>query len=53
MEVSKAKDDVRGHRIIEDYEVAHRPADKDKFVIQTWEETKAMQAKIDELISRM
>ena len=50
---SKAKDDRRGRRIIEDYEVAHKPAEKDKFVIQTWEETKAMQAKIDELISKM
>ena len=53
VEESKAKDDRRGRRIIEDYEVAHKPADKDKFVIQTWEETKAMQAKIDALLNNL
>ena len=50
---SKAKDDRRGRRIIDDYEVAHKPADKDKFVLQTWEETHKMQMQIDELLNRL
>ncbi|MCK5527598.1 MAG: hypothetical protein KAJ05_10640, partial [Candidatus Latescibacteria bacterium] len=53
VEESKAKDDRRGRRIIEDYAVVHTPADEDQFVIRTWEETRAMQAQIDELLSRL
>jgi carbonic anhydrase/acetyltransferase-like protein (isoleucine patch superfamily) len=53
VEESKTKDDRRGRRIIEDYEVVHTPADQDQFVIRTWEETRAMQAQIDELLSRL
>lgn len=53
VEESKAKDDRRGRQIIDDYEVVHKPAAKDKFVVQTWEETWKMQRRIDELMSRL
>ncbi|MFH1007905.1 MAG: hypothetical protein V1800_10465, partial [Candidatus Latescibacterota bacterium] len=53
VEESKAKDDRRGRRVIEDYEVVHRPAKEDQFVIQTWEETRSAQAQIDELLRRL
>jgi hypothetical protein len=49
---SKEKDDVRGARIIDDYPHAHKPAAKDKFVQQTWEDTKRLQEKIKLLIAR-
>jgi len=40
VERSKAKDDERGMRIIDDYADAHTSAPKDKFVKQTWTETR-------------
>lgn len=53
IEESKRKDDRRGTRIIPDYMDAHTPAEEDKFVRQTWEETKKLQAEIDELLSKL
>ena len=50
---SKQKDDKRGVRIIEDYADAHKPAGDDKFVKQTWEETRQLQSEIDTLLERL
>ena len=48
---SKAKDDQRGKRIIEDYALVHTPAEEDKFVKQTWEETRQLVSELDDLIA--
>ncbi len=53
VEQSKAKDDRRGARIIEDYADVHTPADKDKFVKQTWESTRASIDELQELQARL
>jgi hypothetical protein len=50
---SKEKDDKRGARVIDDYAHAHKPAAEDKFVKQTWEETKALQADIAKLVKKV
>jgi len=50
---SKEKDDNRGARIIDDYPHAHAPAADDKFVRQTWAETKALQSEIRKLIRKV
>ncbi|HUV38749.1 MAG TPA: DUF4954 family protein [Planctomycetota bacterium] len=52
-QTSKEKDDVRGARVIDDYAHAHAPAAEDKFVKQTWAETRALQAEIKTLISKV
>jgi hypothetical protein len=51
VERSKAKDDERGRRIIDDYTEVHTPAANDKFVKQTWDETRRLQSEIEELIA--
>jgi hypothetical protein len=51
VERSKAKDDERGLRIIDDYLDVHEPASKDKFVRQTWEETRRIQHEVEALIA--
>lgn len=53
VERSKAKDDARGREIIDDYEVVHVPASQDKFVRQTWEETRRLKAEVAELLDRL
>lgn len=52
-QVSKEKDDKRGARIIDDYPHAHAPAAEDKFVKQTWQETRLLQEKIGKLIRKV
>ncbi len=51
-QVSKEKDDNRGARVIDDYPHAHKPAAEDKFVKQTWTETRELQAKLKTLIAK-
>ena len=46
---SKAKDDIRGQRIIPDYAEAHTSAEEDSFVRATWSETDRMLAEIEGL----
>lgn len=46
---SKAKDDERGVRIIDDYATAHPPAAQDGFVKETWSTTKQLQDEIARL----
>ena len=53
IEISKSKDDKRGARIIDDYSEVHPPAADDKFVIQTWQETRELIGTIEKLISEM
>jgi len=50
VERSKAKDDERGPRIIEDYSDVHVAAAQDSFVRQTWEETRRLQREIAETL---
>lgn len=52
VERSKAKDDQRGSRIIDDYAQVHTPAAQDKFVQQTWQETRRLMKELEELIAR-
>jgi hypothetical protein len=47
---SKAKDDDRGPRIIEDYGEVHAEAADDPLVQQTWDETRLLQHEVKELI---
>jgi hypothetical protein len=51
VERSKAKDDERGLRIIDDYADVHTPAARDPFVQQTWEETRCLQREVEELLA--
>jgi hypothetical protein len=50
VESSKAKDDDRGRRIIDDYAEIHTPAARDPFVIQTWEEARKLEKETNELL---
>jgi hypothetical protein len=50
VESSRAKDDVRGTRVIDDYADVHAPADRDAVVRQTWDEARRLQAEVEELI---
>jgi Domain of unknown function (DUF4954) len=52
VEVSKARDDRRGVRVIDDYLEAHISAAKDECVRQTWEETRRLQAEVEDLLLR-
>ena len=40
-------------RIIDDYADVHTPAAKDKFVLQTCEETRRLQREVEELIAAL
>jgi len=51
VERSKAKDDERGARIIDDYADVHAPAAQDKFVKQTWDETRRQVREVEELVA--
>ncbi|NOY09540.1 MAG: DUF4954 family protein [Spirochaetes bacterium] len=44
---SKAKDDKRGKRIIKDYTAAHKPAEEDSFVIETWKKYHNLRKEIE------
>ena len=46
---AKVKDDLRGRRIIDDYEHSHTSADDDGFVISTKEQVKKTLEEIDYL----
>jgi len=53
VELSKAKDNERGTRIIDDYAEVHVEAKQDPFVRQTWDETRRLQQEIAELVTRL
>jgi hypothetical protein len=53
VERSKAKDDERGVRIVNDYAEVHVEAAQDPFVRQTWAETRRLQREVQELIHRL
>ena len=53
VEESKAKDDRRGRRIIDDYAEVHGSAADDKFVKQTKEETAQIVSEVEDLIARL
>ena len=53
VEKSKAKDDERGQRILDDYRDAHVRAEEDPFVRQTWEETGRLTKEIREVLTAM
>jgi hypothetical protein len=50
VEASKARDDERGPRIIEDYAQVHVPAADDPLVRQTWEDARRMRREVEELV---
>lgn len=53
VQASKEKDDKRGVRILDDYEEAHTPADRDKFVKQTWEAAESMEWQVTQLLAQL
>ena len=53
VEKSKAKDDERGQRILDDYLDAHVRAEEDPFVQQTWEETGRLTKEAREVLTAM
>ena len=53
VESSKAKDDVRGKKIIPDYEKVHTLASDDEFVKQTWQETEKINKEIEDILSKL
>ncbi len=53
VERSKAKDDERGGRIIDDYAEAHRPAAQDSFVRKTHEEMRIQRDEVRRLIAAL
>ncbi|NOX53684.1 MAG: DUF4954 family protein [Planctomycetes bacterium] len=53
VEESKAKDDRRGAKIIEDYNIVHTPASEDSFVKKTYAATAEQIEQINALISRL
>jgi hypothetical protein len=53
VERSKAKDDERGMRIIDDYSEVHGEAADDPFVKQTWAETVRLQREVEELLVQL
>ncbi len=52
-EVSKAKDDKRGARVISDYPAAHKPASEDKFVQQMKEKAITAKKNVAELLKKI
>jgi hypothetical protein len=53
VERSKAKDDDRGGRIIDDYAAAHTPAARDSFVRKMQEEMRVAQDEVHRLVARL
>ncbi len=52
VERSRARDEERGRRIIEDYADTHPAAGEDPLVVQTWHETRRLQAEVAHLVGR-
>jgi len=52
-QLSKEKDDGRGVHIIPDYQLAHRPAREDPFIVGTWEEARRNIARIWQTVKRL
>lgn len=52
VEESKRKDDIRGKKVIEDYDSAHTCAEDDSFVKETWQETRKILQEIEGLLAR-
>jgi hypothetical protein len=53
VERSKARDDGRGPRIIDDYADVHVAAADDSLVGRTWEEVRRLHREVDELVVRL
>src|SRR5262249_2321659 len=53
VERSKAKDDLRGPRIIDDYAEVHAPASRDKVVLGAWEEAATREREVEALLARL
>lgn len=53
VEESKRKDDVRGRKIIDDYDTAHTSAEDDDFVKETWEETENIKNEVAKLLEKL
>jgi hypothetical protein len=53
VERSKARDDERGPRIIDDYADVHVPAADDPIVGRAWEEARRIHREVDELVVRL
>ena len=53
VEQSKARDDERGARIIDDYGEAHVEAATDSFVRQAWEEVDNLKREVNSLLERL
>jgi hypothetical protein len=53
VEQSKAKDDVRGARILDDYVDAHVAAADDPVVRATWAETRQLQAEVEQCLRHL
>jgi hypothetical protein len=53
VERSKAKDDERGARIIDDYKEVHAPAGDDPVVRRTWARARELQAEAEYLLARL
>ncbi len=51
VERCKAKDDVRGARIIPDYTDAHTPARQDNFVLATWSRFEKLESEVNRLLA--
>ncbi len=50
---ARAKDQERGLRVMADYADTHPPADRDPFVVQTWEEARRARAEVERLLARL
>lgn len=48
---SKEKDDRRGAEVIDDYDEAHKPAQEDSFVKETWAATARMKKEVQDLLA--
>lgn len=49
----KESDDIRGRKIIPDYETAHTVAEKDGFVVETWALYNEIIAELDDIIEKI
>jgi hypothetical protein len=53
VELSRAKDDERGVRVLEDYAEVHPPASRDDVVTGVWERTRRLQGEIKALLGAL
>lgn len=53
VEESKRKDDIRGRKIIDDYDQIHTLAEEDSFVKETWEETRKFEEEVKNLLKKL